>query len=67
MKKIFSIILVFVLAVLSLSACKSDSDNDSDNITLYVLEDQWSGMGNSAIYYVYNKKADEKDKIELLL
>lgn len=23
-------------------------------------------MGNSAIYYVYNKKADEKDKIELV-
>ena len=66
MKKILSIILVFVLAVLSLSACKSDSNSDSDNITLYVLKDQWSGMGSSAIYYAYNKKADEKDKIELV-
>lgn len=66
MRKILSIILVFVLAVLSLSACKSDNNNDSNNITLYVLEDQWGGMGNSAIYYFYNKKADEKDKIELV-
>lgn len=66
MKKILSMILVFVLSVLSLSACKSDNNSDSDNITLYVLEDQWGGMGNSAIYYVYNKKADEKDKIELV-
>jgi len=66
MKKILSIILVFVLALLSLSACKSYSNSDSDNITLYVLKDQWSGMGSSAIYYAYNKKADEKDKIELV-
>ena len=66
MEKILSIILVFVLAVLSLSACKSDNNSDSDNITLYVLENQYSGMGSSAIYYVYNKKADEKDKIELV-
>ena len=57
MKKILSIILVFVLALLSLSACKSDSNSDSDNITLYVLKDQWSGMGSSAIYYAYNKKS----------
>lgn len=65
MKKILSLILVFVLSVLSLSACKSDNNSDSDNITLYVLEDQYS-MGSSAIYYAYNKKADEKDKIELV-
>ena len=65
MKKILSIFLVFVLAVFSLSACKSDSNSDSDNITLYVLEDQYS-MGSSAIYYAYNKKAGEKDKIELI-
>lgn len=65
-RKILSIFLAFILMLLSLSACKSDSNNDSNNITLYVLEDQWGGMGNSAIYYVYNKKADEKDKIELV-
>lgn len=64
MKRIIALILAFVTLALSLSACKSDKD--SDKMTLYVLEDQWGGMGNSAIYYVYNKKASEEDKIELV-
>lgn len=66
MKRFLAFVLTVVIIVMSLSACKSDNNSDSDNLTLYVLENQWSGMGNSAIYYVYNKKASEKDKIELV-
>ena len=66
MKRFLAFVLTVVIIALSLSACKSDNNSDSDKLTLYVLENQWGGMGNSAIYYVYNRKASEKDKIELV-